>query len=315
MAGVLQLKTGEAEAGKANLLKAYEADPADAETLALDAAVQGGAAQARRARRPRPCRCAAPPPALSRRRVAGARAAAPVAQRPGAPRPVATPNPAAGASPCPGPSACRRFPRAPQPDAAAHQPRPRRAAPSSSTRSRTMIDDDARRSAAQAGGGAASTSRWRSWWPLVSAGRLLLVLGHTQEAQPRAQEAPGRGHRAAQARLLRLATRRRARRPTRRSRWTRTPPPPTATWPTPTPSAGASTAVATTRAARPRSTWRPPRRAARTAPTCTPPRRCIKTYGGKGKEALGDARGAREGLRRRRARPARCCTSRWASSR
>src|SRR5512140_2340422 len=34
MAGVLQLKSGDAEGGKANLLKAYEADPADAETLA-----------------------------------------------------------------------------------------------------------------------------------------------------------------------------------------------------------------------------------------------------------------------------------------
>ncbi|HYO71795.1 MAG TPA: tetratricopeptide repeat protein, partial [Archangium sp.] len=34
MAGTLQLKTGEGEAGRANLLKAYAADPADAETLA-----------------------------------------------------------------------------------------------------------------------------------------------------------------------------------------------------------------------------------------------------------------------------------------
>jgi tetratricopeptide (TPR) repeat protein len=35
MAGALQLKTGEAEAGQQNLLKAYEADPADPDTLAL----------------------------------------------------------------------------------------------------------------------------------------------------------------------------------------------------------------------------------------------------------------------------------------
>ncbi|MHB8876939.1 MAG: tetratricopeptide repeat protein, partial [Myxococcaceae bacterium] len=34
MTGALQLKTGEADAGKANLLKAFEADPADAETKA-----------------------------------------------------------------------------------------------------------------------------------------------------------------------------------------------------------------------------------------------------------------------------------------
>jgi cellulose synthase operon protein C len=35
MAGALQMKTGETEPGKANLLKAYDADPADAETLAV----------------------------------------------------------------------------------------------------------------------------------------------------------------------------------------------------------------------------------------------------------------------------------------
>src|SRR5687768_7172530 len=34
MTGALQMKTGEAEAGKANLLKAYEADPNDPETQA-----------------------------------------------------------------------------------------------------------------------------------------------------------------------------------------------------------------------------------------------------------------------------------------
>src|SRR5215217_984316 len=35
LAGALQLKTGEMEAGRANLLRAYEADPADADTHAL----------------------------------------------------------------------------------------------------------------------------------------------------------------------------------------------------------------------------------------------------------------------------------------
>ena len=35
MAGALQIKTGEAEAGKANLLKAFEADPGDQDTLAV----------------------------------------------------------------------------------------------------------------------------------------------------------------------------------------------------------------------------------------------------------------------------------------
>src|SRR3954454_15812583 len=34
MTGALQMKSGEADAGKANLLKAYDADPADAETQA-----------------------------------------------------------------------------------------------------------------------------------------------------------------------------------------------------------------------------------------------------------------------------------------
>jgi cellulose synthase operon protein C len=35
LAGALQLKTGEADAGRANLIKAYESDPADPDTLAL----------------------------------------------------------------------------------------------------------------------------------------------------------------------------------------------------------------------------------------------------------------------------------------
>ena len=35
MVGALQMKSGEAEAGKANLLKAYSADPSDTETQAL----------------------------------------------------------------------------------------------------------------------------------------------------------------------------------------------------------------------------------------------------------------------------------------
>jgi Tfp pilus assembly protein PilF len=80
-AGALQLKTGEAEVGKANLLKAYEADPADAETLAV---MQQYKVQ--------PPQAAAPAPAPAP--VAPAPVAAPVAAAPvaAAPAPVAAPT-------------------------------------------------------------------------------------------------------------------------------------------------------------------------------------------------------------------------------
>ncbi|WP_407931745.1 tetratricopeptide repeat protein, partial [Citreicoccus inhibens] len=52
MAGVLQIKTGEADAGRANLLKAWEADPGDPETVTL--------LQQHKVEPPKP---AAPPPA------------------------------------------------------------------------------------------------------------------------------------------------------------------------------------------------------------------------------------------------------------
>lgn len=72
MAGALQLKTGETDAGKANLLKAYEADPSDTETLAL---LQQYKLE--------PAKAAAPAPV-----------AAPVVAAPVAPTPVAAPTPA-----------------------------------------------------------------------------------------------------------------------------------------------------------------------------------------------------------------------------
>ncbi|PTL78662.1 tetratricopeptide repeat protein [Vitiosangium sp. GDMCC 1.1324] len=81
MAGVLQLKTGEAETGKANLLKAHAADPADPETLA---AMQQYKVQ--------PPQAAAPAPAPAP--VAAAPVAQPVAAAPEPAAPVAAPAPA-----------------------------------------------------------------------------------------------------------------------------------------------------------------------------------------------------------------------------
>lgn len=93
MVGMLQLKTGEAEPGKANLLKAWEADPNDAETLTL--------LQQYKVEPPKP---AAPPPAA-------APAPAPVApQVTAAPAAVAAPAPAPVASPSPASAPAARRP-------------------------------------------------------------------------------------------------------------------------------------------------------------------------------------------------------------
>ncbi|MBN1203641.1 MAG: tetratricopeptide repeat protein [Myxococcaceae bacterium] len=80
MVGMLQLKTGEAEPGKANLLKAWEADPNDAETLAL--------LQQYKVEPPKP---AAPPPAPVPVQAAPQPTAAPVQQAPAAGAPQAAP--------------------------------------------------------------------------------------------------------------------------------------------------------------------------------------------------------------------------------
>ncbi len=108
--GSLQVKTGEADAGKANLLKAYEADPGDAETLELMS--KHGVALPRAAEPPPPpppVVIAAPPPsngaaafhedapraAQATPTTAAARASAPRPRPSGTPRanPVARPPP------------------------------------------------------------------------------------------------------------------------------------------------------------------------------------------------------------------------------
>jgi tetratricopeptide (TPR) repeat protein len=71
MVGMLQLKTGELEPGKANLLKAWETDPNDAETLTL--------MQQYKVEQPKP---AAPPPPAPAPAPVVAPVAAPVAQPP-----------------------------------------------------------------------------------------------------------------------------------------------------------------------------------------------------------------------------------------
>jgi len=105
MAGALQLKTGEADTGRANLLKAYEADPADPDTLAL---MQQYKVQ---------------PP------VAAAPAPAPVAVAP-APAPVA-------AAPTPAPVAAA--PAAPAPRVAEEAPAPRAKAPAAEPAERAPV--------------------------------------------------------------------------------------------------------------------------------------------------------------------------------
>ncbi|QRK08161.1 tetratricopeptide repeat protein [Archangium violaceum] len=87
MAGVLQLKTGEADAGKANLLKAHEADPADAETLA---AMQQYKVPVPQAAAPAPVAAAPAPVAPAPAPVAPAPAPVAAAPEPAAPAPAAT---------------------------------------------------------------------------------------------------------------------------------------------------------------------------------------------------------------------------------
>lgn len=105
MTGALQLKMGDADAGKANLLKAYAADPSDAETLALlqqhklEPAKAAAPAPAPVAAAPAPV--AAPAPAPAPEAVAPAPVAAPAPQAPA----KAEPTPAAVAEPAPAPAA------------------------------------------------------------------------------------------------------------------------------------------------------------------------------------------------------------------
>ncbi len=122
MVGVLQLKTGESEPGKANLLKAWEVDPNDSETLSL--------LQQHRIDIPRP---AAPAPVIAAPAapVAAAPVAAPVAPEApaAAPAPVAVAS-APTAAPGPRPTPAQRpsssgLPAA-RPTAAAARPQPRR---------------------------------------------------------------------------------------------------------------------------------------------------------------------------------------------
>jgi len=130
MVGMLQLKTGELEPGKLNLLKAWEADPNDTETLTW--------MQQYKVEQPKP---AAPPPApvpvAAPVAAPVAPTAAPVAQVPvnGAPSaapvltPVAHPNPAPGArrASSAGMPAARSIPTGTQPGAASQaRPQPRR---------------------------------------------------------------------------------------------------------------------------------------------------------------------------------------------
>ncbi len=84
MAGALQIKTGETETGASNLLKAYSADPSDAETLAV-----------MRQYNLQPPQAAAPAPVAAPVAAPAPVAAAPVAAPVAAPAPVAARRPAA----------------------------------------------------------------------------------------------------------------------------------------------------------------------------------------------------------------------------
>jgi cellulose synthase operon protein C len=124
MVGMLQLKTGEAEPGKANLLKAFEADPNDAETLTL--MQQYKVEQPKPAApAPAPAPVAAPVPVpVAQAPVTAAPVAAPTAVPAAAPvlTPVANPNPAPAAR---RPSSTGMPAHRPGPQAAAApQPRP-----------------------------------------------------------------------------------------------------------------------------------------------------------------------------------------------
>ncbi|MGE6757364.1 tetratricopeptide repeat protein [Corallococcus interemptor] len=116
MAGVLQIKGGEQDTGRANLLKAYQADPGDPETVTL--------LQQYKVEIPRPAATtpvlapvAAPPPAAAE---APAAATVPVAAPPAATQPAATP---VGRINAPSQQAART---ARTPDDSAPRPAPRR---------------------------------------------------------------------------------------------------------------------------------------------------------------------------------------------
>ena len=71
----------------------------------------------------------------------------------------------------------------------------------------------------------------------------------------------------------------------------RPPPPPTATWPTPTPSAGASTAAATTRRKRAEEHLASAKKSGEISSHLYAAEALVKTYGGKGKDALTELEG------------------------
>ncbi|MFY0579363.1 tetratricopeptide repeat protein [Cystobacter fuscus] len=257
MAGALQIKTGEADAGKANLLKAYEADPSDPDTLAV---MQQHKVQPPAAAAP----VAAPAPAPTPAPVA-----APAVQA--APAPAATPAPVAAAPAAPAPAA-EPAPRAKAPAAQAARPAAARR-PAVVVEDDDVDDDDDAPSRSRKKSGS-NTSKFITIGLLVA---VPVILGGIFFQGRRPRSAPGRSRSSSMppprssSTTPSPPTRRRARRRTRRSRWLPTRRPPTATSPTPTPSAGVSTAAGTTRAARPRSIWRPPRRTRKSARTCTPP--------------------------------------------
>jgi len=140
MVGVLQLKTGEAEAGKANLLKAHAADPGDPETVTL---LQQYKIELPRAAAPAPAPAApvapaapaAPAPSVtaapsaSPPSAAASAAAAAPAEKPAAPQ--AAKAPARAEAPRPAPQARRPQVVVEEVDDEDDEPASRRRAPSS----------------------------------------------------------------------------------------------------------------------------------------------------------------------------------------
>ena len=200
MAGALQLKTGETEAGKANLLKAYEADPADAETWRCCSSTRWS-----RPRPPRPAapcasaaRSAAAPVAGARgRRVRRVRRAARVAgsgaRRSGQRRAPPAARPAPRASRRREPQRAKA-PGAPAPSAPAPRPPPRRAARpwrvEERGRGRRRRACARARRARRLGRRAASSSRWPAGGAARSSLGGYFVHGRMAgAAQPRVQEA------------------------------------------------------------------------------------------------------------------------------
>ncbi|MCE9667846.1 tetratricopeptide repeat protein [Myxococcus stipitatus] len=100
MAGSLQLKTGEAEPGKANLLKAFAADPGDPDTVTL---LQQYKIEPPRPAAPAPAPVVAPvaPTAAQQSAAALASAAATTAPAEAAPAPKPAPAPRAPSAPAP----------------------------------------------------------------------------------------------------------------------------------------------------------------------------------------------------------------------